>query len=82
MFGAGAAGLDELLLERLTGAVGSDGSVAGSDAGSFGERLEGAFGEVDFAEDFTIGGLDGGEDAVDTLTDDLVGGGVGLNFGG
>ena len=82
VFGASAASFDELLLERLTGAMGSDGGVAGSDPRPFGEGREGTFGQIDFAEYLAVGGLDGREDAVDTLTDDLVGGGVGLNFGG
>ncbi len=82
LFGAGSAGLYELFFESLTGSVGSDGGVAGCDAGSFGEGLEGAFGQIDFAKDVAVCWLDGGEDAVDALADDLLGGRVELDFGG
>jgi hypothetical protein len=43
VFGAGATGEDELLLEGLAGSVGSDGGVAGGDAGFLCEGLERAF---------------------------------------
>ena len=82
MFGASAACKDELLLESLSGAVGSYGGVAGGDAGFLREGLECIFCEVDFADDLAVCRLEFVEDVVDALADDLLGGCVELVFDG
>lgn len=81
MFGAGAAGLDELFFEGLTGAVGTDGGVCGGDSRLFSEGVDGVFGKIDVANDLAVGGFERREYVVDALTDDLVSCRVRLSFG-
>lgn len=74
MFGAGAADLDELLFEGLTGSMDADGSVAG-------EGLQAVFFEVDLAEDLAVRGFHVLKDVADALADDLFGLRFGRRFG-
>lgn len=80
MFGAGATGEDELLLESLASAVSSNGGIARSDSGSLRERFERVLREIDFADDLAVRRLEVVEDVVDALTDDLLSGLVELGF--
>jgi len=57
MFGAGAAGADDLLFQGLAGTVDANGGVVGGDAGLSGEVVEGAVVEIDELERFAVFGL-------------------------
>ncbi len=77
MFGAGAAGADDLFLQSLSGAVDADGGVIGGDAGLGGEGVEGAVVEIDEFESLAVFGFEIVEQVEEALADGVAGVGVG-----
>jgi hypothetical protein len=70
-----------LFFEGLASSVHADGGVACGDSHFFCEGDEACFSQINFAEDFAVGGIHGEEDFVDALADDLLGFRVWRGFG-
>lgn len=76
----GSANLNELLFERLPGAMHSNRSVSRSDARGLGELFEAGTAEIDGANGFRIALLQAGQGVSNAVADNLAGLPVGCSF--